>query len=135
MTDWPTPPADAPDVLKHYLSAWNEHDLDALRPHLDACVADDCLWIDPLHQHTGLDALEANIREFRSTYTDAALGLGSNIDSHNGRHRYEWVITTGVGDARVVMIRGFDVVTVNDAGLIERVDGFFGELERSGPGA
>lgn len=135
MTDWPTPPADAPDVLKRYLSAWNEHDPEAIRGHLDTCVSDACLWIDPLHQHTGLDALEANIREFRATYADAALGLGSNIDSHNGRHRYEWVITTGVGDARVVMIRGFDVVTVDDAGMIERVDGFFGELERSGPAA
>lgn len=137
MTDWPTAPADAPAELRHYLAAWNERDPDAIRAHLDRCVAVDCWWVDPLHQHTGVDALEANIREFRSTYADAALGLGSNIDSHNGRHRYEWVITSSINDDGTpgeVMIRGFDVTTVNDAGMIERVDGFFGELEKSGPG-
>lgn len=136
MTEtWPEPPADAPEVLRRYLAAWNEPDGERVRVHLERCVAADCWWVDPLHQHTGIDALEANIREFRATYPDAALGLGSNIDSHNGRHRYEWAITTGTGAERAVLLRGFDVATVDDAGLINRVDGFFGPLTPSGPGS
>jgi hypothetical protein len=135
--NWPTPPDDSPDALKHYLAMWNERDHERIRGHLDQCVADDCWWVDPLHQHRGRDALEANVREFRATYADAQLGLGSAIDSHNGRHRYEWVITTGgaAGDPGDVLIRGFDVSTVNDSGLIDRVDGFFWVLDRTGPGA
>ena len=123
------PPADAPDALQHYLRMWNESDADQIRVHLDKCVAEDCRWVDPLHQHTGRDALEANVREFLATYPGASLGLGSNIDSHNDRHRYEWVITLD-GE---LLIRGFDVVTTNDAGMISRVDGFFGVLDRHGP--
>lgn len=127
------PPADAPEVLRHYLRMWNERDPDVIRAHLDRCVGDDCWWVDPLHQHTGRDALEANVREFRSTYPDADLGLGSNIDSHNGRHRYEWFITSSPGE---LLLRGFDVVTVDQAtGMINRVDGFFGALDRTGPGS
>ena len=122
-------PAALPEVLQRYLAMWNEKDPDQVRRHLDTCVADTCWWVDPLHQHVGRDALEANVREFRATYPTAALGLGSNIDSHNGRHRYEWIIT--VDDELV--LRGFDVVTVDDEGLIDRVDGFFGVLERTGP--
>ena len=125
--------ADQPEVLVHYLTMWNELDIDKIRGHLDACVSDDCLWIDPLHQHTGRDALEQNVREFRASFPTAKLGLASNIDSHNNRHRYEWAITTG-GEQDELMIRGFDVATVDDSGMINRVDGFFGLLDRFGPG-
>jgi len=126
-------PADAPVQLQHYLRMWNERDVDRIRAHLDRCVADDCLWVDPLHHHTGRDPLEAQVRDFRATYPDAELGLGSNIDSHNGRHRYEWYITSSPGE---LLLRGFDVVTVDEeSGMINRVDGFFGSLDRVGPGA
>lgn len=126
-------PADAPVELQHYLRMWNERDLDQIRVHLDRCVADDCWWVDPLHQHTGRDPLEAQVRDFRVNYPDADLGLGSNIDSHNGRHRYEWYITPTPGE---LLLRGFDVVTVDEeSGMINRVDGFFGTLDRIGPGA
>jgi hypothetical protein len=119
---------DVPEVLQTYLRMWNERDPDQIRVHLDACIGDDCWWVDPLHQHTGRDALEANVRGFRVTYPDADLGLASNIDSHNERHRYDWMITSSPGE---LLIRGFDVVTVDaTSGMINRVDGFFGELER-----
>ena len=121
--------SDQPEALVLYRQMWNERDPDKIRRHLDMCVSDDCLWVDPLHSHTGRDALEANVREFRSTYPDADLRLGSNIDGHNDRHRYEWFIT--VGDE--LLIRGFDVVTMNNDGMIGRVDGFFGMLDRIGP--
>lgn len=124
---------DIPEVLQHYLRMWNERDPEAIRGHLDLCVGDDCWWVDPIHNHRGRDPLEANVRGFRSTYPDADLGLGSNVDSHNGRHRYEWFITSTPGE---LLLRGFDVVTVDDtSGMINRVDGFFGGLDRSGPGA
>ena len=125
----PPIPADAPSVLVDYMTMWNERDPELIRSHLDRCVGEDCWWVDPLHQHTGRDALEANVREFRAQFPNADLGVGSNIDSHNDRHRYEWVI---VSDGEL-MIRGFDVVTVGAGGLIDRVDGFFGTLTRSGP--
>ena len=125
----PVLPDNAPAVLVTYMQMWNERDLDAIRGHLDAAVSEDCLWVDPQHQHTGRDALEANVRGFRATFPNADLGVGSNVDAHNDRYRYEWVI---VNDGEL-LIRGFDVVTVDADGLIERVDGFFGTLERVGP--
>lgn len=124
------PPEDTPEPLLHYLRMWNERDAARIRSHLNRCVADDCWWVDPLHQHVGRDALEANVKEFRREFPEAHLGLGSNVDSHNGRHRYEWVITV---DGKL-LLRGFDVASVNDEGLIDRVDGFFGRLEPFGPG-
>ncbi|MEM9521853.1 MAG: nuclear transport factor 2 family protein [Actinomycetota bacterium] len=125
----PPVPDNAPHVLTSYMQMWNERDPDAIRAHLDRAVSDDCVWVDPQHNHVGRDALEANVRGFRSQFPNADLGVGSNVDGHNDRYRYEWVI---VNDG-ALLIRGFDVVTLNADGLIERVDGFFGTLGRVGP--
>ncbi len=124
-TTLPPMPADAPDVLVRYMQMWNERDPSALRPLIDGCVAEGCVWVDPLEQHVGRDSLEETVRGFRQDYPNADLGVASTIDGHHDRHRYEWMI---VADGEL-LIRGFDVVTVDGAGLIERVDGFFGTLE------
>ncbi len=125
------PPPDLPDAMQEYLRMWNERDLEAIRPRIDRSVTTDCVWVDPLHDHVGRDALEANAREFRTNFPDADLGLGSNVDFHHSRYRYEWVI---VNDGEL-LVRGFDVTTLHEDGLIERVDGFFGTLDRTGPGS
>lgn len=128
-----TPPRDPleslPEAFGHYLAMWNELDMDRVRDHLDRAVSEDCIWMDPANAHVGRDGLEANVREFRANFPTARLAIASNVDSHNHRYRYEWLITDG--DA--VVLRGFDVTTLNADQLIERVDGFFGTLDQFGP--
>ena len=119
------PPTELPEAMQHYLRMWNERDPELIRAHLDVGVTEDCLWVDPKHSHVGRDALEDNVRGFRRDLPTAALGLASNIDSHNQRYRYEWKIEVDGS----LLLRGFDVVTLDDSGLVERVDGFFGELK------
>ena len=63
--------SDHPEVLTVYMQMWNERDPELIRGHLDRCVSEDCLCVDPLHNHTGRVALEANVREVRATYPDA----------------------------------------------------------------
>ena len=121
--------AGLPASLTHYLQMWNERDMDLVRGNLDLAVSDECIWTDPANQHVGRDGLEANVREFRSNFPTADLAIASDIDHHPRRYQYEWIIT----DGDQIVLRGFDVTTLDAAGLIERVDGFFGALERVGP--
>ncbi len=67
------------------------------------------------------------VREFRTKFPTAELDLASRVDHHHERYRDEWVTTM---DGKVLM-PGFDVVTLGTSGLLERVDGFFGVLERT----
>ena len=117
-----------PSPFDHYFAMWNERDLDLVRTHLDRAVTAGFIFCDPLNDHTGRDALEHNVREFRAKYPNADLALASGIDSHHNRHRYGWhIIMRGR-----LMMQGFDVATIAtttaENGLIERVDGFFGPL-------
>lgn len=121
------PPSDLPETMQHYLRMWNELDLEKLRGHLNQAVSDDCLGVDPQNDHAGRDALEANVREFRTKFPTAELNLASRVDHHHERYCDEWVTTM---DGKVLM-PGFDVVTLGTSGPIERVDGFFGVLERT----
>jgi hypothetical protein len=116
---------DMPDSLRHYWDMWNEPDVAKVRGHLDRAVSDDVLFVDPLHNHVGRDALEANVCALRTDKPAYFFALASELDGHNDRYRYRWDL---VKNGRV-LIEGFVVTTLNADGMIERIDGFFGGLK------
>lgn len=111
-------------TLDAMMVMWNERDMTKVRGRLNAIMAADVEFCDPLHHIYGLDAFEAMVRKFRSDYPRADLTRTSVIDSHHDRYRYEWLI---VQDGKVV-IPGFDVAQIGVDGKIKRIDGFFGPL-------
>lgn len=113
-----------PAVLVRYWTMWNEPELESIRSHLNAAVSADIEWVDPLHSFRGRDALEANVRTLRSNKPDYRFVIASEIDAHHNRYRYRWNMVR----RHRVLVEGLDVVTLDDDGLIARVDGFFGAL-------
>jgi len=112
-------------AFENYWTMWNSRDLAGVRALLDRAVADDFIFCDPLHWHVGRDALEANVRQFRSDQPDAEFVMASGFDVHHNRYRYDWHFTR----RGRVLVKGFDVATVDETtGLLERIDGFFGEI-------
>jgi SnoaL-like domain len=118
-------------AFEHYFAMWNETNPSLIRGHLDLAVTEGFVFCDPLHHHVGRDALEANVRETRSTYPHAAFAPSSGMDMHHDRCRYEWQFTL---KGRIV-VAGFDAVRIADSGLIDRIDGFFGPLPALAPNA
>jgi hypothetical protein len=105
-----------------YWDAWNEGDLENIRRHLVSAVSEDVEWNDPQHSFIGIDALESAIRTLRSSKPGYRFVLASEIDHQHSRLRYRWDM---VHKGRTLM-EGLDIVTLDPAGLICRVDGFFG---------
>jgi hypothetical protein len=112
-----------PESFDHYQAAWNEPDATQVRGHLERSLADGALFIDPANQVTGIDAIEAMIKEAHAAM-DAQYVRVSGIDGHNRRYRYRWEVRQQGKPA----IPGMDVTTLNEAGRIERIDGFFGDF-------
>jgi hypothetical protein len=123
-------PRALPAAFGHYLAMWNEPDPALVRSHLDRAVSEDVVFADPQDFHTGRDALHRNVRRFHRLFPGADLSITSGVDSQHNRYRYEWRVARG----DEILLDGFDVTTVNDEGLIERVDGFFGPLPSKDPG-
>lgn len=117
-------------AFEHYWTMWNTSDLAEARRHLDMAVTEDFIFCDPIEFHVGRDALEQNVRQFRSKFPDARFELRSGFDNHHNRYRYRWDM---VDDDKVV-VEGLDITTVADSGLIERIDGFFGQVPADIPG-
>jgi hypothetical protein len=119
--DWDVP---MPDALCAYWTAWNEPDLDRIAEHVGLAVTDDVEWNDPRDSFVGVDELESAIRRLRTSKPDYTFVIASEIDHQHGRLRYRWDMVRG---DRILM-EGLDVVTLDPtSGLINRVDGFFGE--------
>ena len=106
------------------LAVWNERDLTRIRKHIDETIAENVIFADPNNFIHGRDAFEEMVKEFRLKYPEAVVKRTSGIDSHNRRYRYGW----GIYGGGVLVLRGIDVVQLNEKGLIERIDGFFGDL-------
>ena len=118
--EWDVPMTDE---LAAYWSAWNENDLELIATHLDGAVARDVEWNDPNDSLTGIDLLEAHMSALRSAKPHWTFEIASKLDYHHRRYRYRWDL---VSKGRTLM-EGLDIVTVDSAGLITRVDGFFGD--------
>ncbi len=111
------------ECFAHYLAAWNEPEPSKIFGHLERAVAIDVWFVDPANQVQGIRSIEQLIREAHEAM-DAEYVRISGIDGHNRRYRYLWEVRREGQPA----IPGMDFTTVNEAGLIERIDGFFGDF-------
>lgn len=106
------------------LDAWNEKDLDQIRVHVDKCMAENIVFADPTNFVHGKDEFAEMIKRFRLAYPESVIKRTSGLDSHNHRFRYTWEIYVG----EMLIVKGFDVAQLNENGLVERIDGFFGDF-------
>lgn len=118
------------DNLDHMLSAWNSKTEDDVREHVDAALEHNVHFVDPNHNIMGRDAFVDMVLAVQAQIPGAVYSRASNIDIQNNHCRYHWEIHRG-GD---LLMQGFDVTEVNDAGRIVKVIGFFGDLERDRTG-
>ncbi len=115
---------ELPRSLFVYRDAWNTLDSQEIRPLLEESLDPNCLFVDPAHVCNGIGEIESMIREFRAGFPTSTYELASGIDGHNRRYRYRW--TARLDNSTTV--DGMDVTTVTTSGLIERIDGFFGDF-------
>ena len=113
--------ADISEVFDRYLDMWNEPDLDALRPHIEATCVPTIIFADPNAYTVGFAELEAMAIEVKKSIPGASYRRASGIDEQHRRYRYLWEIEY---DGKII-VQGMDVTTVDEFGLIERIDGFF----------
>lgn len=114
-------------MIEDYFAAWNEAGAQHRRELLDRSVSRDVELVHPTWGRSrGLDALVNHIESYRSAMPGTAVVLTSEIDGHNGVHRYAWAI---VDDAGRTTLEGLDVVETAEDGRLSRILLFHGRLD------
>jgi SnoaL-like domain len=108
-----------------YIAAWNTRDAAERERAVAAAFAPGATYTDPLADVSGRDAITELIGGAQQQFAGWTFRLAGPVDGHHGQARFTWALgpddSNGAGDAPVV---GFDVVTLDDAGLITSVLGF-----------
>jgi hypothetical protein len=113
--------------LATMLSIWNTTDAAEKRRLAEAALEHNVHFVDPNHNIMGRDAFLKMVDEVQSGIPGAVYSRASEIDAQNNHCRYHWAIHMN-GE---LIMPGFDVTEVNDAGKIVKVIGFFQLLERT----
>ena len=113
------------DVAERYLACWNESDPAARRRMLDTHWSPDALYVDPMGEARGVDAVEATIAAVHAQFAGFVFTQLDDMDAHHQQARFRWGLGT---PGQVPVVEGFDVVVIDDEGRIDRVYGFLDKV-------
>ncbi|MGL4743926.1 MAG: DUF1330 domain-containing protein [Dermatophilaceae bacterium] len=103
-----------------YLSTWNasgEQRHELLRQYWSA----DARYVDPLVEVVGRAALANTMDAANAGFPGLLFSPLGEVDGHHGRCRFRWGLGEVGGEP---VVTGFDVVVLDDSGLIADVHGF-----------
>jgi SnoaL-like protein len=108
-----------------YIAAWNTLDAAERKDAVAAVFAPEATYTDPLAAASGRDAIAELIGGVQQQFAGWTFRLAGPVDGHHSQARFTWALgpdgQDNDGEAPVV---GFDVVTLDDVGLITSVLGF-----------
>lgn len=127
MTTEPATIEAAAAVVSAYLAAWNEPEAARRAPMIAAVWADDGRLIDPPFAVQGHEAILGAMSGVHEQYPGHVFRQVSAVDAHHDQFRYAWEFVSPGGD---VVLAGIDTGQVTDDGRLQRVAGFWGDLEK-----
>ena len=116
------------EAVRAYIQAWNTPDEAARRRILEVCWAEDGVYLDPLSEIQGREALSRHIGRFLN---EGAYGrgpgcripAGSGVSHHHNLVRFTWVLLDPGG---APVSQGTDFGELGPDGRLRRIVGFFG---------
>lgn len=112
--------------LEKMMRVWNTTNAAEKVELVEAALEHNVHFVDPNHNIIGRQPFLDMVDQVQAEIPGAVYARASELDVQNNFYRYHWAIHLG---GKLIM-PGFDVTEVNDAGKIVKVIGFFGRLER-----
>lgn len=113
--------------LEKMLAVWNTTDAAEKAALVETALEHNVHFVDPNHNIIGRRAFLDMVDQVQSEIPGAVYSRASKLDVQNNFCRYHWAIHLN-GE---LIMPGFDVTEVNDAGKVVKVIGFFGPLDRA----
>jgi hypothetical protein len=115
--------SDVRERIDEYFTMWNEDDPERRRVIAGRCFVESATYVDPLAAVVGPSAISDMVGELRASHPGYSLRLGSAIDEHHDRLRFEWEILDAEGGP---YLTGVDCAVVAPDGRLAAITGFFG---------
>lgn len=117
--------SDLRELVDRYVSVWNTADADARRAIVAELWTEDGVYVDPLMEAEGHDAINTAIGAAIAQFAGHDITLLGDVDAHHNTARFRWqLVPTGGGES---VVEGFDVVVVKD-GKFTGVYGFIDKM-------
>ena len=119
------------EVLKGFLAAFNDHDLDAIMGYF----ADDCVFFMPRgakprgDRFVGKEAVRAGLAKRFEGIPDVHYGDDRHWVCDDGLGVSEWTLTGTSTSGQSIEVRGLDLLEFDEDGKITRKDSFWKILE------
>lgn len=110
------------DLVERYLACWNESDADTRRALIADVFTEDAVYVDPLAEARGADAIDATIAAVQAQFPGFVFAAFGPVDAHHRQARFRWSL--GPAHAPEAPVVGFDVAVTGDDGRITTVLGF-----------
>ena len=110
-----------PDIVDHYIAAWNERDPARRRALVERAWTPEGTYVDPARQADGLDAISEMIGEAQTHFPGHSLTRRGEADVHGDRIRFSWDLAPDGGAA---FFFGTDFAFVAKDGRLCDVTGF-----------
>lgn len=114
------------ECLNKMLAAWNSNDAHEIEQLAREALEHNVHFADPTHNIVGREAFVDMVHRTHERMPGAVYSRASRIDRQNNFCRYHWAIHL---DDKL-LLEGFDVTEINDAGKVVKVLGFFGALDK-----
>lgn len=126
MTDSTTiPETIIRQMVAHYLDTWNATEAGARAELLERHWATDCVYVDPLVEVRGLDAMGATIGDVQEQFPGCVFSQIGDVDTHHLQCRFQW----GLGPAgEEPVVIGFDVLVLDHDHRVQDVRGFLDKV-------
>ena len=115
------------NIADAYITAWNTTDAADRERAVAAVFAPDATYTDPLAEVSGRAAIAELIGGAQQQFAGWAFRLQGPVDGHHGQARFTWALAPDSDDGEAPVV-GFDVVTLDDDGLITSVLGFLDKV-------
>jgi len=113
--------SSATTVVDTYLDTWNEANPAKRRQLIQAYLAADLWYRDPMLEADGLDAYDAMIGTVQAQFPGLVMRRTSPIDGHRDLVRFNWAFGKP-GEAPA--LAGLDVAKYDGSGKLHRIIGF-----------
>jgi SnoaL-like domain len=117
---------DFNELAGRYIALWNETDGDARRKGIGEVFTEDAVYIDPLAEAQGQDAIDAVIAGAQGMFPGLVFRLAGPVDTHHDQARFTWELIPGP-DAESIVV-GFDVAVATEDGRLRSVYGFLDKV-------